>query len=145
LNEIPLTDTVFRDTFGRRLTHRDFFTQNATYVQRAARDSAIFLEAQRATGSLFSVDRRTPFPLLPKMVRKFDKPLKAADIAKTLGVSEAAAQKIIPPGETAIDRNKFESNFCNLRQGTVGAIDEDRRRELFETEVRNDPTGGGTH
>lgn len=145
LNDIPPTDTVFRDTFGSRLTHRDFFTQNATYVQRAARDSAIFLEAQRATGSLFSVNGQTPFPLLPKMVRKFDKPLKAADIAKTLGVSEAEAQRIIPAGENAIDRNKFESDFCNLRQGSVGAIDENRRRELFESEVRNDPTGGGTH
>ncbi|MFM8315201.1 MAG: hypothetical protein ACKOA8_13025 [Deltaproteobacteria bacterium] len=146
LNDIPPTDTVFRNAFGNRVTHRDFFTNNATYVQRAARDSNIFLEAQRATGSLFSLDGQNPFPVLPKMVKKFDKPLKAADIARTLGVSEAAAKSVIPPGENAIDRNQFESRFCNLRQGSVLDIDERQDRELFREESsRNNPFGGTTH
>jgi hypothetical protein len=80
------------------------------------------------------------------MVKKFDKPLKAADIARTLGVSEAAAKSVIPPGENAIDRNQFESRFCNLRQGSVLDIDERQDRELFREESsRNNPFGGATH
>lgn len=146
LNDIPATDTVFRNTFGQTLTHRDFFTNNKDYAQRAARDSAIFIEAQRATGSLFTVDGKEPFPLLPKMVRKFDKPLKAEDIAKTLGVSVDAARSVIPPGENAIDRNQFENRFCNLRVGSTLDIDERQDRRLFREEsLRNNPLGGQTH
>jgi len=146
LNDIPDTDTVFRNSFGQRLRHRDFFTNNATYVQRAQRDSQIFLEAQRATGSFFSTDGRNAFPLLPKMVRKFDDPMKAADIARSLGVSEGTAKAIIPPGEEAIDRNQFESRFCNLRVGSTLDIDESKDRDLFRRELRqNQPFSGRTH
>lgn len=145
-NDIPDTSTVFRNSFGQRLTHKDFFTNNATYLQRAQRDSQIFLEAQRSTGSFFSVDGRNAFPLLPKYVRKFDDPMKASDIARTLGVSENEAKSIIPPGEEAMDRNGFEAKFCNLRTGSALDIDESRDRELFRRELRrNQPFSGGSH
>ena len=147
LNDIPNTDTVFRNSLGSTLRHRDFFTSNANYAQRAQRDSQKFLEAQRATGSFFSIDGRNAFPLLPKIVRKFDDPMKAQDIARTLGVSEAAAKTIIPAGENAIDRNSFESKFCNLRSGSTLEINESQNRDLFNRERRqNQPSSsGGTH
>jgi len=139
---IPNTDTVFRNSFGSRLTHRDFFTNNPTYRQRAARDSEIFLEAQRSTGSFFTVNGRDAFPLLPKMVRKFDDPLKPADVARTLGVSEAAAASVIGK---AIDRNLFESKYCNLRVGSTLDVDESQSRDLLRRELRQNPIGGTTH
>ena len=142
IQNIPNTDTVFRNSFGARQSHRDFFTNNPTYRQRAARDSEIFLEAQRSTGSLFSVNGKDAFPLIPKMVRKFDDPLKPADVARTLGVSESAAASVIGK---AIDRNLFESKYCNLRVGSTLDVDESQSRDLLRRELRQNPIGGATH
>jgi len=142
IQNIPNTDTVFRNSFGARQSHRDFFTNNPTYRQRAARDSEIFLEAQRSTGSFFSVNGKDAFPLIPKMIRKFDDPLKPADVARTLGVSEAAAASVIGK---AIDRNLFESKYCNLRVGSTLDVDESQSRDLLRRELRQNPIGGATH
>jgi hypothetical protein len=145
-NDIPDTRSGFSNRF-KELSHRDFFTQNAKYLQRAQRDSQIFVEAQKSTGSFFSLNGRDPFPLLPKMVRKFDDPLKPADMARTLGVSEAAAQSILPPGQKGLDRTAFEQKFCNFRVGSTLEVDESQSRDLLRREFRQDGNafGGASH
>ncbi len=142
-NDIPDTNTVFRNTLGTTLTHRDFFTQNATYRQRAVQDSNIFINAQRATGSFFSLNNNNEaMALLPKMIRKFDDPLKPKDVASALGVSEAEAKQVIPPGDNAIDRTTFEAKFCSLRVGSTLGGNETQSREQLRTEtgINNFPT-----
>lgn len=75
--------------------------------------------------------------LLPKMIRKFDDPLKPKDVASALGVSEAEAKQVIPTGENAIDRTTFEAKFCSLRVGSTLGGNETQSREQLKTETGN--------
>ena len=133
--DIANVDTVFREPFGNRLRHQDFFTTNAQYRARAVRDSNIFLEAQKATGSFFSLDGKEPLALIPRIIKKFNEPLTPADAARSLGISEGEAKGLL--GNKNMDRTSFESQFCNLRRGSTLPIDESVDRDLLRREIRD--------
>jgi len=155
----PSGPTVFRDSFGRQLGHKDFFTSNNNYRRGADVDSNIFVNAQKETGSFYrfpegseaaTADGGNPeggprgndvsVPLIPKAKKKHSEKVKAEQAAKELGVSVQAAERMV--GKDGMSRTVFDNRFCNLQQGLNAGLNEFQSRDLLQRESRQPFIGG---
>jgi len=98
LGSITNEMTVFRDRFNKRLSNRDFFTDNATCRRVMNFRAARKFRAQAKMG-LLEVMGQDGYPL-PFAAKAFEAyaaaPKTPAEIAREIGASEAAVKAVVP-------------------------------------------------
>ncbi len=156
-DSFPTSPTVFRDSLGNFLNHRDFFTSNDNYIKRAKFDSDIFVNAQKETGSFYRYPEGSALadlnpkggprgtdvsvPLIPRARELYDLPLTPKVAARELGISEQAAGQLIGK---EISRTVFDARYCNLQQGVNADRSEFQNRDLLQRESEEPFSGFST-
>ena len=118
--ESPYTDNFNRFVSLSRRTgvnHAKFFTTNARYRARADRDSRIFVNAIKRSGSFIpsDTDASKAADLIPQFVSSYRKSLTLDEAAKELKVPKAALASVLGRNDGFISRTDFEASFCGLQ------------------------------
>ena len=107
--------TVFTGPNGQNLTHGDFFTTNSQYNAVAQRDSNLFVEAQKRSGSYLPLPNGDPKPLIPSVMHANQLQAVTAQVmARELRVSESIAKTLLG-SRKGMSRTEFENHFCEFK------------------------------